>query len=43
MRALILSDIHSNIDALEVVLAAAPEHDVLWNFGGVCGYASSFD
>lgn len=38
MRALILSDIHSNIDALEAVLAAAPAHDVVWNLGDVVGY-----
>lgn len=38
MRALILSDIHSNIDALEAVLAAAPVHDVVWNLGDIVGY-----
>jgi predicted phosphodiesterase len=38
MRALILSDIHSNIDALDAVLAAAPEHDVVWNLGDLVGY-----
>lgn len=38
MRALILSDIHSNIDALDAVLAAAPAHDVVWNLGDVVGY-----
>lgn len=38
MRALILSDIHSNIDALDAVLAAAPPHDVVWNLGDLVGY-----
>lgn len=38
MRALILSDIHANIDALDAVLDAAPDHDVVWNLGDVVGY-----
>lgn len=38
MRALILSDIHANIDALDAVLDAAPQHDVVWNLGDVVGY-----
>jgi predicted phosphodiesterase len=38
MRALILSDMHANIDALDAVLEAAPEHDVVWNLGDVVGY-----
>jgi hypothetical protein len=37
MRALILSDIHANMQALAAVLAAAPEHDVVWNLGGLWG------
>jgi diadenosine tetraphosphatase ApaH/serine/threonine PP2A family protein phosphatase len=41
MRALILSDIHSNLEALEAVLSAAPEHDVVWNLGDVVGYGAS--
>ncbi len=41
MRALVLSDIHSNIDALEAVLAAAPAHDVVWNLGDVVGYGAA--
>jgi len=41
MRALILSDIHSNIDALEAVLSAAPQHDVVWNLGDVVGYGAT--
>jgi predicted phosphodiesterase len=38
MRALILSDIHSNIDALEAVLVGAPDYDAVWNLGDVVGY-----
>jgi len=41
MRALILSDIHANLEALEAVLAAAPEHDAVWNLGDVVGYGAS--
>lgn len=41
MRALILSDIHANIDALDAVLEAAPEHDVVWNLGDVVGYGAT--
>jgi len=41
MRALIISDIHANLDALEAVLAAAPQHDVLWNLGDTVGYAAN--
>jgi diadenosine tetraphosphatase ApaH/serine/threonine PP2A family protein phosphatase len=41
MRALILSDIHANLEALEAVLAAAPPHDVVWNLGDVVGYGAS--
>lgn len=41
MRALVLSDIHGNLEALEAVLAAAPPHDVLWNLGDVVGYGGS--
>jgi len=41
MRALILSDIHANLEALEAVLAAAPGHDVVWNLGDVVGYGAS--
>lgn len=41
MRALILSDIHANLPALEAVLAAAPAHDVVWNLGDVVGYGAS--
>jgi len=41
MRALILSDIHANLEALTAVLAAAGEWDVLWNLGDMVGYGGS--
>jgi predicted phosphodiesterase len=41
MRALVLSDIHGNLEALEAVLAAAPPHDEVWNLGDVVGYGGS--
>lgn len=41
MRALILSDIHANLEALNAVLEAAEPHDVLWNLGDVVGYGGS--
>ena len=41
MRALVLADIHANLEALEAVLAAAPAHDVVWNLGDVVGYGAS--
>src|SRR5579875_2617368 len=41
MRALILSDIHSNLEALTAVIAAAPEHDCVWNLGDVVGYGAN--
>ena len=41
MRALLISDIHSNLEALEAVLAAAPEHDAVWNLGDTVGYAAN--
>jgi predicted phosphodiesterase len=41
MRILIISDIHSNLPALEAVLAAAPQHDVVWNLGDVVGYGAN--
>lgn len=42
MRALILSDIHANLQALQAVLAAAEgQWDVLWNLGDTVGYGGS--
>ena len=41
MRALILSDIHANLEALNAVLAAAGEWDELWNLGDMVGYGGS--
>ncbi len=41
MRALLLSDIHSNLEALTAVLAAAPAHDTVWNLGDVVGYGAN--
>ncbi len=41
MRALILSDIHANLEALEAVLEAAPAHDTVWNLGDTVGYGAS--
>jgi predicted phosphodiesterase len=41
MRALILSDIHANMEALSAVLEAAGPYDELWNLGDVVGYGGS--
>ena len=41
MRALILSDIHGNLEALTAVLDAAGATDQLWNLGDVVGYGGS--
>lgn len=41
MRALVLSDIHANLQALEAVLAFAPEYDAVWNLGDVVGYGAN--
>src|ERR1039458_1062332 len=41
MRALILSDIPGNREALNAVLAAAGEWDALWNLGDMVGYGAS--
>lgn len=40
MRFLLLSDIHSNLDALEACLAAAPAHDAVANLGDIVGYGA---
>ena len=41
MQVLLLSDIHSNIEALEACLAAAPSYDIVVNLGDVVGYGAS--
>jgi predicted phosphodiesterase len=42
MRALILSDIHGNLEALEAVLSAADgQWDELWNLGDMVGYGGA--
>jgi predicted phosphodiesterase len=41
VRILVLSDIHSNLEALEACLAAAPPHDLVVNLGDVVGYGAS--
>jgi len=41
MRALVISDIHSNLEALETVLDVAPPCDQVWNLGDIVGYGAS--
>jgi predicted phosphodiesterase len=41
VRILILSDIHSNLEALEACLAAAPAHDLVVNLGDTVGYGAN--
>lgn len=41
MRVLILSDIHSNLEALEGCLAAAPDYEVVVNLGDMVGYGAN--
>jgi len=41
MRLLLLSDVHSNLEALEACLEAAPEFDDVVNLGDVVGYNAS--
>lgn len=41
MRVLILSDIHSNLEALEACLAASPPYDTVVNLGDIVGYGAS--
>jgi predicted phosphodiesterase len=41
VRVLLLSDIHSNLEALEACLAAAPAYDVVFNLGDIVGYGAS--
>ena len=37
MRVLVLSDVHSNLVALDAVLAAAGEVDAIWSRGDLVG------
>lgn len=41
MRALLVSDVHANLEALTAVIAAAPAHDAVWNLGDVVGYGAN--
>lgn len=41
MRVLLLSDVHSNLEALDAALAAAPSHDSVWNLGDIVGYGAN--
>jgi predicted phosphodiesterase len=41
LRILLISDIHSNLEALEASLAAAPPHDAIVNLGDIVGYGAS--
>jgi predicted phosphodiesterase len=41
LRILLLSDIHSNVEALEACLAAAPPTDATVNLGDIVGYGAS--
>jgi predicted phosphodiesterase len=41
VRLLLLSDIHSNLEALDACLEAAPAHDRVVNLGDVVGYGAS--
>lgn len=41
MRLLILSDVHSNLEALDACLAAAPTHDLVVNLGDNVGYGAN--
>jgi len=43
MRIALLSDIHSNLPALDAVLAAAGEVDAIWHLGDVVGYGPDPD
>jgi len=41
LRILLLSDIHSNIEALEACLASAPAYDSVANLGDIVGYGAN--
>jgi diadenosine tetraphosphatase ApaH/serine/threonine PP2A family protein phosphatase len=40
MRALVISDIHGNLHALEAVLKNAPAFEQVWNLGDMVGYGA---
>jgi diadenosine tetraphosphatase ApaH/serine/threonine PP2A family protein phosphatase len=41
MRALVVSDVHGNLQALQAVLSAAGSFDELWNLGDIVGYGAN--
>ena len=41
MRVLVISDIHSNVEALEACLSAAARYDVVVNLGDIVGYGAN--
>ena len=41
MRALVVSDVHGNLQALQAVLSAAGPFDDLWNLGDIVGYGAN--
>jgi predicted phosphodiesterase len=41
VRILLVSDIHSNLEALQACLAAAPKYDAVANLGDIVGYGAS--
>jgi predicted phosphodiesterase len=41
LRVLVISDIHSNVEALEACLSAAPRYDVAVNLGDIVGYGAN--
>jgi predicted phosphodiesterase len=38
MRICVLSDVHSNLSALEAVLSALAPYDAVWHLGDIVGY-----
>lgn len=41
MRILLLSDIHSNLEALDACLSVAPAYDLVFNLGDIVGYGAN--
>lgn len=41
MRVLVISDIHSNVEALEACLSATPRYDLVVNLGDIVGYGAN--